>query len=83
MRTVNIEYATDLAGVLYTNGISSKEFHSAIGYLATWGGDGYTHSDIHVQNDGDMMAVFTNEHDPTRKYVIGAIWRDDTYGFHS
>jgi hypothetical protein len=65
-------------------GISRQEVFSAIGYLAQWAiaGETYTTARITIQEDGEMLAVYTNQ-DNTLKFVMGAVWHGDHYGFHS
>lgn len=53
----------------------------AIGYLSSWN---MTFPTVNIYRDGDtdMVAVYLNEQGK-RGYVIGAVWHDDHYGFHS
>lgn len=58
------------------------EWYRALGRLATWG-MGYDTVDIYPDGH-DMTAVYKHiEGDTTHKFVIGAIWHGDQYGFHS
>ena len=43
-----------------------------------------THPNVAISRDGDtdMIAVYRNA-DNELTYVIGAVWHDDHYGFHS
>lgn len=56
----------------------------AIGYLSTWN---MSYPIVRIYRDGgpystDLYAVYTDS-DGNVKYVIGAVWHDDHYGFHS
>lgn len=54
----------------------------AIGYLTAWN---LSYPSVNIYRDGktnDLVAVYRNEKDE-RQYVIGAVWHDDHYGFHS
>lgn len=57
------------------------EWYRAIGYLSTWN---MTFSTVNIYKDGDtdLYAVYSDEAGDT-KYVIGAVWHGDHYGFHS
>jgi hypothetical protein len=59
-----------------------------IGYLCTWGiRGGYDtvriFMDLHSKTD--LVALYTFTDDPTCKYVMGAIWREESnkFTFHS
>lgn len=54
---------------------------TAIGYLSTWN---MTFPTVNIYRDGDtdMVAVYLNKQGE-RGYVIGAVWHEDHYGFHS
>lgn len=58
----------------------------AIGYLSTWSADNYPIVRIFrdaVDNSGaDLGAVYLQA-DGELGYVIGAVWHEDHYGFHS
>lgn len=58
-----------------------NELHRAIGYLSSWALE-YPKVTIYRDGETDLVAVYFNEKDE-RAYVIGAIWHDDHYGFHS
>lgn len=60
----------------------AKEFFEALGYLSTWN---MTFDEVHIQSDGDLdlLAMFWKEGAQQPGYVIGAVWHDDHYGFHS
>lgn len=56
----------------------------AIGYLSTWN---MSFSDVTIYRDGDtdLVAVYRDRDTANgdRKYVIGAVWHETHYGFHS
>jgi len=59
-----------------------------IGYLCTWGITGGYDTvrifmDLHSKTD--LVALYTFTDDPTYKYVMGAIWREESnkFTFHS
>lgn len=60
-----------------------KAWQEAIGYLSTWNLT-FPTVEIYVDtsNSTDMVAVYFNEQGQ-RGYVIGAVWHEDHYGFHS
>jgi hypothetical protein len=53
----------------------------AIGYLSTWNMD-YPVVDIFADGDTDLVAIYCDEYGK-RQYVIGAVWHDDHFGYHS
>lgn len=57
------------------------EWFRAIGYLSTWNMT-FPTVEIHIDGETDMVAVYKDENDNVG-YVIGAVWHDDHYGFHS
>lgn len=57
------------------------EWFRAIGYLSTWNMS-FPTVEIRAEGGTDMVAVYKDEEDNVR-YVIGAVWHDDHYGFHS
>jgi hypothetical protein len=62
---------------------SWEKLWHAIGYLSTWSMDSYPY--VKIFRDGkesDLVAVYHNA-EGDRKYVIGAVWHIDNYGFHS
>jgi|AntAceMinimDraft_6_1070360.scaffolds.fasta_scaffold237203_1 hypothetical protein len=63
----------------YTN---AKKYEEAIGYLSMWN---LNFPSCTISTDGatDLFAVYFDESDPDRRYVIGAVWHGDHYGFHS
>lgn len=62
-----------------------RKVYEAIGYLSTWSPVGYPICEITISGDEyEMVAVyFDQERDHTRRYVIGAVWHGDHFGFHS
>ena len=60
--------------------VGKDKFFDALGYLSTWN---MTHPSVDIYPDSlDMVAVYKDEQGET-KYVIGAVWHEDHYGFHS
>lgn len=57
------------------------EWFRAVGRLSTWNMS-FPTVDIRPDGETDMVAVYKDENDNV-KYVIGAVWHDDHYGFHS
>ncbi len=55
----------------------------AIGYLSSWNP---TYPEVAIirdtTNKPDLIAIYYNK-DGVRGYVIGAVWHEDHYGFHS
>ena len=53
----------------------------AIGYLSTWN---MSYPTVHIFRDGgdDLVAAYFKE-DGECGYVIGAVWHDTHYGYHS
>lgn len=54
----------------------------AIGYLSGWSADTYPTVRIYRDGKTDIVAVYLKG-DNELGYVIGAVWHDDHYGFHS
>ena len=54
----------------------------AIGYLSSWSISSYPLVKIWPDGNGDLVADYFDECGAL-KYVIGAIWHGDHYGFHS
>jgi len=61
--------------------VSKDKFYDALGYLGTWNMT-YPTVDIYSDGDTDIVAVYKDETSDT-KYVIGAVWHENHYGFHS
>jgi phosphoribosylaminoimidazole (AIR) synthetase len=57
-------------------------FYGAIGYLSTWNMS-YGFVQITQDDTTDMVALYKDTEDGPTKYVIGAVWHGDRYGFHS
>ncbi|NDD55373.1 hypothetical protein EBZ39_16185 [bacterium] len=59
-----------------------------IGYLCTWGITG-NYDTVRIFMDWhsktDLVALYTSTENPERKYVMGAIWREESnkFTFHS
>lgn len=62
--------------------IPSEEIFKAIGYLCQWALAGYDRVNVYIAKDGDITASYVNS-TTGRRYVIGAVWHGDHYGFHS
>lgn len=63
------------------NATDHTEWFRAVGRLATWN---MTFPAVTIRADGetDMIAVYYDDQG-RRGYVIGAVWHEDHYGFHS
>jgi hypothetical protein len=61
--------------------VGREKFFDAIGYLSTWNMT-YPSVDIYTDGDTDMVAVYKDVLGVSG-YVIGAVWHEDHYGFHS
>lgn len=72
-----IEIAQALPGHNY------KPVWEAIGYLTSWAPASYPIVRIYRDGNGpDLTAVYLKANCEL-DYVIGAVWHDDHYGFHS
>jgi hypothetical protein len=60
--------------------VGKDKFFDALGYLGTWNMT-YPTVDIYP-DDTDLVAVYKDDTGKTG-YVIGAVWHEDHYGFHS
>lgn len=58
-----------------------SKLYEAIGYLSSWNLN-YPTVDIYTDGGFDLVAVYRKA-DGERGYVIGAVWHEDHYGFHS
>jgi hypothetical protein len=58
-----------------------EHLQGAIGYLITWN-TSYPKVTIYRDGKTDLIACYYNEQGE-RKYVIGAVWHETHYGFHS
>lgn len=61
--------------------VGKDKFFDALGYLSTWNMT-FPTVDIYTDVDTDMVAVYKDDTGKTG-YVIGAVWHEDHYGFHS
>ena len=80
-RIVNINLTNeDMITIAESIGTWDKLW-TAIGYLSTWN---LSYPTVSIFRDGgnDLVAVYHKD-DDERAYVIGAVWHDDHYGFHS
>lgn len=62
--------------------VGQANFQAAIGYLSTWN---TSYPYVQIYRDGkdiDLVATYRDV-EGDRAYVIGAVWHDDHYGFHS
>jgi hypothetical protein len=64
---------------------SAPNARLALGYLATWALDGYDTVDVFLDGGDDLVAVYKDSASPGKKYVIGAVWREERneFSFHS
>lgn len=53
----------------------------AIGYLSSWN-TSYPYVTIFRDGGTDLVAVY-KDGAGVRQYIIGAVWHDDHYGYHS
>jgi hypothetical protein len=80
-RTVNLNLTNeDMIQIAESIGTWDKLW-TAIGYLSTWNLS-YPTVNIYRDRDNDLVAVYLDGNED-RKYVIGAVWHDDDYGYHS
>jgi len=72
----------------------SVPVHMALGRLVTWALPNATPADGHGQYDTveihcpnadnpELVAVYTSSTHPAAMYIIGAVWHNDHWGFHS
>ena len=75
MRTIN----------LHLSRIPDNREREAINYLTLWAIPSYPVADIYHDGDRDFLGVYSDPENPKQKYVIGAVWHDDTksFSFHS
>ena len=81
-RIVNLEFnAVDHSQAMNHTGF--VEFYTAVGYLANWNFT-FPRVDIYIadRKDGELRAVYFNDEGKCG-YVIGAIFREGKYEFHS
>ena len=80
-RTINLNLSSeDTIAIAEAIGSWEKLF-TAIGYLSSWNLS-YPRVDIYRDDDTDLVAVYFDGSN-VRGYVIGAVWHEDHYGFHS
>lgn len=85
-RTVKLHMTDDqIETIVKLTGL--PEFNKAISYLSTWAFDTYDTVSI-CTNDRDIefTAVYSHSMDRDvnpKKYVLGAVWHEDHFGFHS
>lgn len=60
---------------------NADEWFRAVGRLSKWNMS-FPTVDIYPVGETDMVAVYKDENGNVG-YVIGAVWHDDHYGFHS
>ena len=60
---------------------SWSHLREAIGYLSTWNLS-YPTVTIFKDAEPDLTAIYFDK-DGKRQYVIGAVWHDGHYGYHS
>jgi hypothetical protein len=72
--------ASDMIEIAESIGTWDKLWQ-AIGYLSTWN-HSYPKVCIYRDRGDDLVAVYLNDAGET-KYVIGAVWHGEHYGFHS
>lgn len=64
----------------------ARAINLAIGHLSQWSMNTYPFVDINLQGrkgEMELLAVYRKEKDGKPEYVIGAVWHDDHFGFHS
>ena len=62
--------------------VGRQNFFAAIGYLATWNMS-FGFVQITQDDTTDMVALYKDTEDSPVKYVIGAVWHENHYKFHS
>lgn len=62
--------------------VGAQHFYEALGYLSQWNLT-YGHVVITQDDTTDMVAVYRATPGGPVEYVIGAVWHEDHYGFHS
>jgi hypothetical protein len=63
---------------------SYDKLMAAIAYLSTWNVTGFRGVTINLgSSPNDLCAFYYDPDSSQRRYVIGAVWHDDHYGFHS
>lgn len=82
-RKVELQITEDQLADIADTIISWPKVWEAIGYLSTWSADNYPTVRIYRDGNGPDMAAVYLKGDGELGYVIGAVWHDDHYGFHS
>jgi hypothetical protein len=82
-RTVNIQIESDKFVEIAAE-VGYDKLYEAIGYLSTWSimGTGYDTVTIFHDRDLDLVAMYARN-DGGQHYIIGAVWHEDHYGYHS
>lgn len=86
-RTVTHQYTQEQLEQLYSR-CTGEEVVRAIAYLSTWAldSDRYRHCALIVSDSSadqpEIIATYRDD-DGLVRYVIGAIWHDTHFGFHS
>ena len=62
--------------------VGPEAFNVTIGYLSTWNMT-FPTCEIYLDRDMPDLQAHYCDADGNCRYVIGAIWHDDHYGFHS
>ena len=80
-RTINLNLTNeDMIQIAESIGTWDKLW-TAIGYLSSWN-QSYPHGHIWRDGGNDLVATYRDVVQD-RKYVIGAVWHGEHYGFHS
>lgn len=80
-RTINLGISqSELTKIAEAIG-SWDKLWTAIGYLGTWNHE-YPIAGIFKDSDTDLLCIY-RDGNGRGQYVIGAVWHDDHYGFHS
>jgi hypothetical protein len=76
--------AVDVVVVAEECKIPLKDIYQALGYLTTWGSSTFNKVQLFIQSDGEITALYTvTDPEDNKRFVIGAVWHDGHYGFHS
>lgn len=82
-RTITLRLSSEDMTIIAEAVGSWEKLWNAIGYLTTWNPGTYPHVEVfRDRGDTDLVAVYKDA-SAVRGYVIGAVWHDDHYGFHS
>lgn len=80
-RSVNINLDNNQLTAIAMSIGSWDKLWNAIGYLSTWNTN-YPFASIFHDRDNDLVCVYKDASN-NKTYVIGAVWHEDHYGFHS